>query len=238
MVSAVRNSGHRLACARSRRGCSRVMRARRRFRCAAGSDTRVRAAIANGQTPIVPAGSCDIAPGVLAGVRHLDIGVVCIDAPADFNTPHSSVSGSWPGMTLAAVVGDCGEDVWAAQKWHPIATARSLPLGTHPLAVRGEAPAAGQGDRTGWPERRRARGGCRRRSGASAQAGQAPLRSPRPRFARSRGRPAVVDAPLPGRLLAPAARPDAHWHSRALRGGRRDDRDLHTRQGSRDDTAS
>jgi hypothetical protein len=32
--------------------------------------------------------------------------VVCIDAPADFNTPHSSVSGSWPGMTLAAVVGD------------------------------------------------------------------------------------------------------------------------------------
>jgi arginase len=94
----------------------------------------VRAVIANAETPIVLAGSCDIAPGVLAGVQRSDIGVVWIDAHADFNTPQSSVSGFWPGMTLAVVVGDCGEDAWAALEWHPVAPERVLLLGTRSLS--------------------------------------------------------------------------------------------------------
>jgi arginase len=62
-----------------------------------------------GHAPLVLAGSCDVAPGVLAGLGDERCGVVWIDAHADFNTPSSSESGFWPGMTLAVVTGDCGE---------------------------------------------------------------------------------------------------------------------------------
>lgn len=58
---------------------------------------RVRQIVAGGERPVVLAGSCDVAPGVLAGVRDRDIGVVWIDAHADFNTPASSPAASGPG---------------------------------------------------------------------------------------------------------------------------------------------
>lgn len=46
-----------------------------------------------GQAPLVFAGSCDVAPGVLAGLADDRCGVIWIDAHADFNTPDSSRSG-------------------------------------------------------------------------------------------------------------------------------------------------
>jgi arginase len=94
----------------------------------------VRQVAARGQAPVVLAGSCDVAPGVLAGIRDADLGVVWIDAHADFNTPESSVSGFWPGMTLAVVVGDCGDEVWSALEWRPVAPQRVALFGVRSLS--------------------------------------------------------------------------------------------------------
>jgi arginase len=73
----------------------------------------VAAATAAGELPIVIAGSCDAAAGVLAGLTREQLGVVWIDAHADFNTPDSTVSGFFPGMALAVVTGHCYAAWWA-----------------------------------------------------------------------------------------------------------------------------
>jgi arginase len=98
-----------------------------------------RAIDAEGSQPVVLAGSCDVAPGVLAGVRDAGCGVVWIDAHADFNTPSSSASGFWPGMTLAVVVGDCGEEVWSALEWRPVAQEQVALFGVRSLSPAEEA---------------------------------------------------------------------------------------------------
>ena len=98
-----------------------------------------RAIVAGASRPVVLAGSCDVAPGVLAGVRDDRCGVVWIDAHADFNTPSSSASGFWPGMTLAVVVGDCGEAVWSSLEWRPVVPQRVALFGVRSLSPAEEA---------------------------------------------------------------------------------------------------
>jgi arginase len=66
-----------------------------------------------GELPVVIAGSCDAAAGVLAGLPRERCGVMWIDAHADFNTPDSTVSGFFPGMALAIVTGHCYAAWWA-----------------------------------------------------------------------------------------------------------------------------
>src|SRR5829696_706514 len=61
----------------------------------------VRSAINMARLPIVLAGSCDAAIGVVAALGGGRCGIVWIDAHADFNTPQSSASGfflvcRWP----------------------------------------------------------------------------------------------------------------------------------------------
>jgi arginase len=73
----------------------------------------VATAAAAGELPIVIAGSCDAATGVLAGLNRERCGVVWIDAHADFNTPDSTVTGFFPGMALAIVTGHCYAAWWA-----------------------------------------------------------------------------------------------------------------------------
>jgi arginase len=73
----------------------------------------VATAAAAGELPIVLAGSCDAATGVLAGLAGRRCGVVWIDAHADFNTPDSTVTGFFPGMALAIVTGHCYGAWWA-----------------------------------------------------------------------------------------------------------------------------
>jgi arginase len=68
---------------------------------------KVGAAVAAGRLPIVLAGSCATCHGVLAGLGDGDYGAVWLDAHADFNTPETSVSGFFPGMSLAVATGDC-----------------------------------------------------------------------------------------------------------------------------------
>jgi len=98
----------------------------------------VRAAVGAGRRPLVLAGSCDVAPAVIAGLGAMTPGVIWIDAHADFNTPASSTSGFWPGMTLACVVGDCGEDLWARLGGWPVPAERVVLLGVRDLSPAAE----------------------------------------------------------------------------------------------------
>ena len=74
----------------------------------------VRRAVPAGRLPIVVAGSCDAAIGVVSGLPHRACGIVWVDAHADFSTPESSVSGFFRGMSLAIVTGHAGQEQWAA----------------------------------------------------------------------------------------------------------------------------
>jgi arginase len=74
---------------------------------------RVRHAAERNQFPLVLAGSCDVSKGVLSGLDRNCWGVVWIDAHADFNTPDTTISGFFPGMSLAVITGHCYQYYWA-----------------------------------------------------------------------------------------------------------------------------
>jgi arginase len=73
----------------------------------------VRDVVAEGDLPIVLAGSCNACLGVIAGFRHDRCGAVWLDAHADFNTPDSTASGFFAGMSTAILSGHCYRDYWA-----------------------------------------------------------------------------------------------------------------------------
>jgi arginase len=75
--------------------------------------TAARAAGDAGRFPVVLAGSCNACLGVLASFEHGRCGAVWLDAHADFNTPASSQSGFFAGMSLAIATGHCYRDYWA-----------------------------------------------------------------------------------------------------------------------------
>jgi len=64
-----------------------------------------------GMTPVILGGDHSVAAGTVSGVaayyrkRQQKIGLIWIDAHADFNTPESSPSGNVHGMPLAALAG-------------------------------------------------------------------------------------------------------------------------------------
>ena len=96
-------------------------------------------ACAAGRLPIVLAGSCDASLGVLAGFDHARCGVVWIDAHADFNTPESSTSGFFPGMSAAVVAGHCHGELWAQTgDATPVAEEAMLMLGIRELSPEAE----------------------------------------------------------------------------------------------------
>ncbi len=66
----------------------------------------VRKCVDEGHLPIVMGGDHSIAIGTIGGATHLRaVGVVWIDAHADFNTPATSPSGNVHGMPLAILCG-------------------------------------------------------------------------------------------------------------------------------------
>jgi arginase len=96
-------------------------------------------ALASGRLPIVLAGSCDAALGVLAGFDHSRCGVVWIDAHADFNTPESTVSGFFPGMAAAVITGHCYRSFWAQiGDSSPVAEGAVVMLGVRELSPEAE----------------------------------------------------------------------------------------------------
>lgn len=57
--------------------------------------------------PVVLAGNCSAAIGILAGLDVPRLGVVWFDRHPDFHTPETSLSGNIEGMALAITVGHC-----------------------------------------------------------------------------------------------------------------------------------
>lgn len=87
-----------------------------------------------GRVPLVLAGSCDASMGILSGFDHSRCGVIWIDAHGDFNTPESTISGFFPGMSLALVTGHCYQNYWAQiGNSAPISEAATLMLGVRDL---------------------------------------------------------------------------------------------------------
>lgn len=100
----------------------------------------VQAAISTARLPIVLAGSCDAAIGVVAGLGRGRRGIVWIDAHADFNTPASSASGFFPGMSLAVVTGHCYREGWASLGGRPpVSEALVVLAGVRSLSPPAEA---------------------------------------------------------------------------------------------------
>jgi arginase len=119
----------------------------------------VRRALAAERLPLVLAGSCDASLGVLAGFDHVRCGVVWVDAHADFNTPESSVSGFFPGMSAAVIAGHCHRELWAkAGDATPVAEEAMLMLGVRELSPEEERERLERSAvrvvawRGGWPE--------------------------------------------------------------------------------------
>jgi arginase len=73
----------------------------------------MREATAARALPVVLAGSCVTCHGVLGGLDSGSCGAVWIDAHGDFNTPETSTSGFFPGMSLAVATGGCYRSYWA-----------------------------------------------------------------------------------------------------------------------------
>ncbi len=70
--------------------------------------------IRNGELPVALLANCSSLLGVLAGVQHsgpagapVRVGLVYVDAHADFNTPETTLSGMLGGMDVAAAAGLC-----------------------------------------------------------------------------------------------------------------------------------
>lgn len=94
----------------------------------------VRQAVAAGQLPVVLAGSCGVSMGILSGFDHARCGVVWVDAHGDFNTPESTITGFFAGMSLAVITGHCYKRFWAQMgNSAPISEAATLMLGVRDL---------------------------------------------------------------------------------------------------------
>jgi len=67
--------------------------------------TAVRETLDAGRFPLVLAGNCHCAVGAVAAFDS-DVGIVWLDAHADFHTPDSTTTGFFDGMPLALITGE------------------------------------------------------------------------------------------------------------------------------------
>ena len=73
---------------------------------------QVRAAVEEGQLPLVLSGNCNTAAiGSLAGAGPENLGIVWFDAHGEFNTPETTTTGFIDGMGLAIAVGHCWKEM-------------------------------------------------------------------------------------------------------------------------------
>jgi len=94
----------------------------------------VRHAIESKQFPLVLAGGCDVSKFILSGFDHGQCGVVWFDAHGDFNTPETTSSGYFDGMSLAVITGHCYQSYWAQiGNSTPIPESATLMLGVRDL---------------------------------------------------------------------------------------------------------
>lgn len=84
--------------------------------------------------PLVLAGDCNSSIGTLGGLGSDRIAVVWFDAHGDFNTPATSPSGYFDGLTLSIAVGACYADLWGRVAARPfIAESDILMIGVRDL---------------------------------------------------------------------------------------------------------
>jgi arginase len=101
----------------------------------------VRSARTAGRFPLVLAGNCMTALGVVAGLRGEQPGVAWFDAHGDLNTPATSPSGFLDGMAVATLAGWChADEASAVPAFEPLDVRRIILLGTRDLDP-GEAEA-------------------------------------------------------------------------------------------------
>lgn len=94
----------------------------------------VRRAVEAKQFPLILAGSCDVSKSILSGFDHARCGVVWLDAHGDFNTPETTASGYFDGMSLAVITGHCYQNYWAQiGNSAPIPESATLLLGVRDL---------------------------------------------------------------------------------------------------------
>lgn len=68
---------------------------------------KVQAAVSGGEFPLVLSGNCNTSVGTLAGASSEGLGIVWLDAHADFNTPETTTTGFSDNMGLAIALGHC-----------------------------------------------------------------------------------------------------------------------------------
>lgn len=73
----------------------------------------VRKAVDAGQLPIVLAGSCKILPGCRRRLRPRGLRRRLARRPRRLHTPESTLSGFFPGMSMAVITGHCYRRYWA-----------------------------------------------------------------------------------------------------------------------------
>jgi len=87
-----------------------------------------------GSFPLVLSGNCNIAVGVVSGVRAVQgrSPAVCwFDAHADFNTPESTIGGFLDGMAVSMLTGHCWHEMTAqVPGFVPVPEAQVLMIGT------------------------------------------------------------------------------------------------------------
>ncbi len=85
--------------------------------------------------PLVLSGGCLAAVGVVSGLQRPGrrIGILWIDAHGDFNTPESTPSGYWDGMSLAAVCGRSLEPIYKRVELQPVSYLSIAHLGGRSL---------------------------------------------------------------------------------------------------------
>ncbi len=103
-VAALGASGHDVEVVRVRRDGRETNEIGASFEVVRRVAKAVAAAVAGGAFPLVLSGNCMSSIGVVAGSGR-DLGVVWLDAHADFNTPESSLSGFQDGMGLSVLTG-------------------------------------------------------------------------------------------------------------------------------------
>ena len=95
----------------------------------------LRDAVASVARPLLLAGDCLAALGLVAGLqsRHADLGIVWLDAHADFNTPQITVSGYLAGMSLAMLTGRSPEPLSEALGVRPVREQNVVLMGARDL---------------------------------------------------------------------------------------------------------
>lgn len=99
----------------------------------------VAAARATGAFPLVIAGNCNASLGAVSGAGdRTALGVVWLDAHADFHTPETTETGFLDGMGLAILAGHCWRTLATAKVsgYAPVATGHIVLVGAHAVDKR------------------------------------------------------------------------------------------------------